>query len=282
MGSSYFYLEFLIAWIKQLQDRRFKNPAVFALDYTLVPEGVWPQQFDETWAGYQLLLDFVGDPSRICVSGDSAGASLILSRLLHHGSHDEELVVYESRKPALAILISPWTHILSNLNENTRSDYLDARTLELYGTQYVGEHSAKNELISPGLSSGRWKTVMPSRGYGIVYGGEEVFVAGIEDTIRKIKADGARVKVKKEIGGIHAWPVVNLFLGRDRQERLRGINQMTDMVVSRMAKNVQILETPKRRTKEGPEGSEGSEHVSSYPSPQTPTPSKWSPLAYLG
>lgn len=152
MGSAYFYLEFLLAWLSRLQTRGFKNPAIFALEYTLVPDAVWPQQFSETWTGYQLLMDFMGDTSRICVSGDSAGATLILSRLLHHGNYDEELVIYEARKPALAVLISPWTHLLSNLNQNTRSDYLDARTLELYGTEYAGNGSPKNELIAPRLS----------------------------------------------------------------------------------------------------------------------------------
>lgn len=121
---------------------------------------------------------------------------------------------------------------------------------------------------------------MPSRGYCVVYGTEEVFAAGIEDTIQKMKAEGARVKVKKGAGGVHAWPVVDLFLGCSKEERLRGVDQIADMVVSRM-RAVQILETPKRKkTKEEAD-------LEAYPSPKTPppkapTPSKWSPLSYLG
>ncbi len=234
MGSAYFYLEFLIAWITRLKERGFKHPAVFALEYTLVPDAVWPRQFVETCAGYKLLVDYMGDASRICVSGDSAGATLILSRLLHHGSPDEAPVIYEARRPALAVLISPWTHLISPLNRNTASDYLDANALELYGGQYLGAESAKNALISPGLTEGRWKVASPTKGYCIIYGAEEVFAPAIQETTRRMKNDGARVEARSEPGGIHAWPVVDLFLGSTKEERLKGLDQITEMVVQRM------------------------------------------------
>ena len=81
MGSSYFYMEFLLAWVSLLEAAGFQNPALFALDYTLVPDAVYPRQLQETYFGYLHVLSIVKDPSRICVSGDSAGATLILSFL---------------------------------------------------------------------------------------------------------------------------------------------------------------------------------------------------------
>jgi acetyl esterase/lipase len=276
MGSTYFYLEFLIAWLTRLKERGFKSPAIFALEYTLVPDAVWPKQFRETCIGYRLLVDYMGDSSKICVSGDSAGATLIMSRLLHHGDYDEEPVIFETKKPALAVLISPWTHLISHLNRNTPSDYLDAKSLELYGGQYIGKESPYNDIISPGLTDGRWKLTQPTRGYCITYGSEEVFAPAIEETLHNMKEDGARVKVKREPGGIHAWPVVNLFLGSTKEERLKGLNVITEMVVSRMqaVKAVKAIETPKKTREDLP--------VQAYPSPSTPTPSRWSPMSYFG
>ena len=252
MGSAYFYLEFLIAWITRLRERGFKNPAIFALEYTLVPDAVWPQQFVETSAGYKLLMDYMGDSSRICVSGDSAGATLILTRLLHHGSYDEEPVIYEFQKSALAVLISPWTHLISHLNRNTASDYLDANALQLYGGQYLGAESTKNALISPGLTEGRWRLASPTKGYCIVYGAEEVFAPAIEETMRHMKSDGARVEARSQPGGVHAWPVVHLFLGSSREERLKGLDLITEMVVDGMGTGGgvrrQVGETAKKKT----------------------------------
>jgi hypothetical protein len=81
MGSAYFYLEFLLVWVSLLKDAGYDNPALFALDYTLVPEATYPTQVQQALAGYKYVLSIVDDPSQICVSGDSAGATLILSLL---------------------------------------------------------------------------------------------------------------------------------------------------------------------------------------------------------
>jgi len=59
MGSCYFYLEFLFAWMELLRahpSKPYKNPAVLALDYTLVPEETYPTQLEEVVAGYRWLL----------------------------------------------------------------------------------------------------------------------------------------------------------------------------------------------------------------------------------
>jgi acetyl esterase/lipase len=153
MGSSYFYLEFLIAWLTRLKDKGFRNPAVFALEYTLVPDSKWPTQLNETRAGFNFLRDSFGEGSaaKICVSGDSAGATLVLSMLLQAGGTDQEHQLAVSDRPRLAVLLSPWTHLVSELNRNTRSDYLDKNSLHLYAKQYAGEAAKTDEVVSPGL-----------------------------------------------------------------------------------------------------------------------------------
>ncbi|EXJ83457.1 hypothetical protein A1O1_07080 [Capronia coronata CBS 617.96] len=234
MGSSYFYVEFLMAWATRLKESGFHNPAVFALEYTLVPDAQWPTQFNETRAGYTFLREAFGDASapKICVSGDSAGATLILSMLLQSGRVDQDPQLQALHRPCLAILLSPWTHLVSELNRNTTSDYLDKDSLELYAKQYAGEGAMINSIISPGLSTARWKQASPLNGYRIIYGAEEVFSPGIQETIRHMKNNGAMVKVHQQEAGIHAWPVVNLFLGNTREERLQGLDIMTEFILS--------------------------------------------------
>ena len=234
MGSSYFYLEFLLAWLTRLQDKGFQNPAVFALEYTLVPDKTWPTQLNETRAGFKFLQDTFGEGSakKICVSGDSAGATLILSMLLYSGGSDQDPQLSTSERPGLAVLLSPWTHLVSELNRNTPSDYLDKNSLHLYAKQYAGAAAKTDEVISPGLSVTRWKRSSPENGYRVIHGAEEVFSPGIEEMLEHMKKDGALVKRYKKGAGIHAWPVVNLFLGATREERLAGLDMMTDCILS--------------------------------------------------
>ncbi|KIW34811.1 uncharacterized protein PV07_01564 [Cladophialophora immunda] len=234
MGSAYFYVEFLMAWATRLKESGFKNPAVFALEYTLVPDAQWPVQFNETRAGYTFLRDTFGEGSaaKICVSGDSAGATLILSMLLQPGHLDQDPQSLSLHRPGLAILLSPWTHLVSELNQNTASDYLDRTSLHLYAKQYAGEATMMDGVISPGLCIGRWKQASPLNGFRIIYGAEEVFAPGIQVMADHMKKNGAMVKLHEQEAGIHAWPVVNLFLGGTRDERLRGLDIMTDFILS--------------------------------------------------
>ena len=238
MGSSYFYLEFLIAWLTCLKESGYKNPACFALEYTLVPDATWPTQFEETRTAFRFLHESFGEGSarKIVVSGDSAGATLVLSLLLHPavgpGARESGLTQKDHNdRPALAVLLSPWTHLISELNQGTPSDYLNSDSLHLYASQYAGKLCRTDAIVSPGLNTSRWKSASPADGFRVIYGAEEVFAPGIDETIKAMERDGAFVVRHAEPAGIHAWPVVNLFLGGDKEERLKGLRRMTGYIV---------------------------------------------------
>ncbi|KIW02379.1 uncharacterized protein PV09_06200 [Verruconis gallopava] len=232
MGSSYFYMEFLIAWVALLKAAGFSNPALLALEYTLVPDAVYPKQIQETYFGYKYLLSIVEDPSRICVAGDSAGGTLILSLLLYLS--ESEL---RNQLPALACMISPWVTLISEKNRNTPSDYLDASSLRLYGSQYIGTKvSPEDPMVSPGNCKDvhRWARASPLKGWSFQLGSEEVLGPETYDLIDVLRKAGQQVHVSEEEGGIHAWPVALLYLGESRDERLHGLADIVGIMVKRM------------------------------------------------
>ena len=63
MGSSYFYLEFLMAWVDLLKDSGYKNPAIFALEYDLVPDAQFPTQLEQAMTGYDYVCSIAQDSS---------------------------------------------------------------------------------------------------------------------------------------------------------------------------------------------------------------------------
>ncbi|KAH9832679.1 Pfam:DUF2424 [Teratosphaeria destructans] len=235
MGSAYFYLEFLLAWVSLLKDAGFTNPALFALEYTLVPDSTYPTQVQQTLAGYKHVLSLVDNqPDRICVSGDSAGATLILSLLLLLSGPAS----MRDKLPGLAVPISPWSVIISDNNQNTPSDYLDAESLKLYGSQYIGTKASPGDaLVSPGSCKDKmwWRRASPTKGWFFVYGKEEVFAPDAQDLIALLEETGAKVKVHEEEGWIHAWPVVKLFLCNERAERIGGLKMIVQFMKERMA-----------------------------------------------
>lgn len=229
MGSCYFYLEFLIAWVSLLKETGYRNPAIFSLQYTLVPDAMYPTQLEQTVTGYDYVHKIIGDPSRICVGGDSAGATLILSLLLHIAQQPD----YENRKPGYATLVSPWTTLFSTQNRNTASDYLDANQLHVYGRQYAGSEKNLNDpLVSPGVCKDGtwWARASPSKGYGIIYGSEEVLGPELRDLIAIWRNNRCAVSVREEPGAIHAWPVASMFLCETPSERQKGLRDIVKMI----------------------------------------------------
>lgn len=229
MGSSYFYLEFLLAWLSLLKDSGYKNPGIFALEYDLVPDAQFPTQLEQTVTGYEHVCSITGDPSRVCVSGDSAGATLVLSLLLVIG----RLSDYDKHRPGFASLISPWPTLFSTSNRDTRSDFLNADSLHLYGRQYAGDEQNLNDpTVSPGLCKdvNRWSKASPKAGFCFMYGSEEVLGPEIRSLVALLRKSGCSVAVREESGGIHAWPVAALFLADSKFTRLKGLKDLTKMV----------------------------------------------------
>lgn len=233
MGSSYFYMEFLLAWVALLKAIGYRNPALFALEYTLVPDATYPTQLHETLAGYRYVLSLAQSSTRIVVSGDSAGASLMLSFLLYLTEHAE----FRHQRPGLAVMISPWVTIVSRNNRNTASDFLNDKSLEQYGRQYIGKKASEtNPLVSPGYckDNKKWLDASPEKGWYFLYGSEEVLGPETRELISLLKSTDTHVDVWEEKGGIHAWPVASLYLGESRDERLGGLQSIVGAIKDRI------------------------------------------------
>lgn len=229
MGSAYFYLEPLLALLTLLKPH-YRNPAVFALEYTLVPEAAYPTQLRQTMAGYDYVLALVhNDASRICVAGDSAGATLMLSLLLHLAREPDA----QKRRPGYATLISPWVTLASDDKRDTPSDYLSKESLELYGSQYAAtKENLSDPLVSPGccLCLDWWARATPRNGMYITFGSEEVLAPETRTLISRLEKSGVNISMREDPGGIHAWAIASLFLEESIEQRIQGIKELVKMV----------------------------------------------------
>jgi acetyl esterase/lipase len=233
MGSGYFYLEFLFAWVSLLQQSGYRNPAILSLEYTLVPDAVYPTQVKQALAAYRYAYSVMNDNgTRICVSGDSAGGSLVLSLLLHLRN------VSQFRQPGLAVLISPWVTTLSQDHVNTASDYLDMNTLHQYGAQYMAnvDVSARDVFASPGnrTEMKTWIEASPISGWIVAWGIEELLHSDINTFVSRLKKAGLEVSSILAPEGIHAWPVAALYLGDSREQRLLGLKTIVERMRQKM------------------------------------------------
>ena len=99
MGSAHNYREFAYRLSAAIDAR------VLVVDYRLAPEHVYPAAVEDALAAYRWLAGTV-DPSRIVVTGDSAGGGLALGLTLALRDAGESL-------PAAVIGFSPLTDLLA-------------------------------------------------------------------------------------------------------------------------------------------------------------------------
>ncbi|PGH23905.1 hypothetical protein AJ80_01967 [Polytolypa hystricis UAMH7299] len=238
MGSAYFYMEFLFTWLDMLKNAGYNNPAIFALEYSLVPDEVFPVQLEQTVRGYQFVLSRAqDDASRVCVAGDSAGGTLILSFLLYCSSQEGGQGKLKLEKPGLAVVLSPWVTLVSSKNIDTASDYLTIDRLHSYAKQYAGISASVHEpLLSPGRCEDLewWKRASPRGGFVCVYGSEEVFQPEIRHWLETVRRAGSECDEMEEKGGVHVWPVIALFVGESQGERVRGLREIVRRMRGRM------------------------------------------------
>ena len=150
IGSTAFYLEFLMHIIEAIPHH---SARVFSLDYSLAPESRFPTQLQELAFAYEYLISTTS-ADKIIIAGDSAGAALLISFLLHiiRPCPDLKSPTRPLSTPGAMLLISPWCHLDSYHVSTSRparaadEDFLDTAMLDEYARLYTGATTPQSSL----------------------------------------------------------------------------------------------------------------------------------------
>lgn len=195
--------------------------SIFALDYHLAPEHVFPTQVEEATVAYEYLIhEMQIAPSKILVAGDSAGAHLALSFLVNlqkpYSTSAYSTEYTQLPKPKGLVLLSPWLslhHRPSSFTTNAGSDvlsasFLHATALRFLGTTTISEADKSSphlEFLNPSPPID-WDVVLPSWIW-ISAGSNEILfddVAVWVDNLEK-KLGSDRMSCEWGKGEVHDW-----------------------------------------------------------------------------
>jgi acetyl esterase/lipase len=192
---------------------RASQARALALDYRLAPEHPFPAAVDDATAAYRWLLTQGYQPSKIVISGDSAGGGLVLAALV--ALRDAKVAL-----PACAVPISPWTDMEgtgASMKTNASKDPMVAPSggnggLFNMAKAYVANADPKNPLASPLHAD--YRALPPLL---IQVGGTETLLDDSTRVAEKAKAAGVKVDLEVWDEMIHVWHVFAKLLPEGQQ-----------------------------------------------------------------
>jgi acetyl esterase/lipase len=179
--------------IERLQSGGLSLGVLFVA-YPLMPQAVFPRQFQEAVNALNYLLeDLQRSPSKILVGGDSAGGNLAAAILLHT-THPSELApplprVSATEKLKALVLISPWVSFditLPSFKRNQKKDYLQAETEKRWSDMYR-DGQPPSPYNEPALAlAAQWKG-LPVQDILVTAGSSEVLIDGIDKWVKDLE-----------------------------------------------------------------------------------------------
>ncbi len=187
---------------------------VFVPDYRRAPEFHFPGAFDDALTAYRWLLSTGIAPSRLAVSGDSAGGGLALALVQALRDAGDPL-------PACVAMISPWTDMLgagdSNRDNAAACAIFDAKSIGLAAATYLGGADPHDVRASPVYGDMHGLPPM------LLHVGADEIIR--DDSVRAAAAarrDGGRAEVVLWPVVPHAWQLYGTLL-REARESLGGL-----------------------------------------------------------
>jgi acetyl esterase len=175
---------------------------VVSVDYRLAPENKFPAAPEDCYAATQWVAEHAatlqGDPSRIAISGDSAGGNLTAVVAQMARDHGGPALVFQ-------LLIYPVTDLKAtcpSIQENGEGYFLTKEDMEWFTNHYLNSEDEKDNLLASPLYSSNLRGLPPAliitaeydplRDEGELYG-------------HRLKEAGVPVTISRYDGMIHGF-----------------------------------------------------------------------------
>ena len=179
---------------------------VFHVDYRLAPEHPFPTPFDDCVAAIRFAAReakrFGGDPRRLAVGGDSAGANLAAAAAI--------ALAEDAARPRAALLVYGMFDFASLASVVTGGPAsagpladMGTKLVDLMVSAYLGRDPAPALLADPRVSPLRAAHRLPP--CHVVVGGADPLVAQARDLARALEAAGVALEHRVDVGMPHGY-----------------------------------------------------------------------------
>jgi len=206
-----------------------KDVACLMPAYDLAPGRPYPRQLQQAALVLNHVLDKLHySPQNIVLTGDSAGANLVLS-LLSHINHPHPSTTLSIPPIKLegefkgAVLISPWVSFDNNKDSYKRNKYKDClneTALKQWSTAFLLSTPESDNYSQPILAPPSWWNGLSISSILIVSGSDEVLIDGITEFEKKLSEGFGKDKVEFQVvkGEYHDQPSLDIQFGYTKPE----------------------------------------------------------------
>jgi len=198
---------------------RVAKARCLGIDYRLSPEYGFPTPIDDMITAYRWLIHQGVSPSHIVLTGDSAGAGLVLAVIAVLRDGGDPL-------PAAGVCVSPWTDLaMTGGSIDSVDDPLVTRKgLEMLARSYLQGADPKSPMASPLYADYR---SFPSL---LIQAGTRELL--LDDSVRvaeKAKDAGVDVTLEKYEGVVHLWH----WFGPNIPESIRSVARIGEFILNK-------------------------------------------------
>jgi epsilon-lactone hydrolase len=177
---------------------RLCEAKVFAVEYSLAPESLFPRALDEIqWVWKELTKDNLLDSKHTVFMGDSAGGNLALASLLRYRDLGLPL-------PSCVVLLSPFLDATfsgeSHQSKVGIDPLLNHAKLELFVNSYLGKAAKEDPIVSPIFSDLRGLPPML-----VHVGTDELLLSDSQGIMAHAKRDDVDATLFVGEGLWHGW-----------------------------------------------------------------------------
>ncbi|TFK69505.1 alpha/beta-hydrolase [Pluteus cervinus] len=200
--------------------RRGQDVTFVALQYTLVPNAVFPTQLRQAVRGLEHLLSSGVQPQNLQITGDSAGGNLVIQLLSHILHPVNDVPPVKLSAPIRGVyLMSPWTR-LNGLNQSQYDsiDIISGPVLMEWGKNVLhGVPDSQNIYLEPANASQTWFAGVDKLVSRVLTtaGGSEVLQDHIIEFNDLVKKHHNDTEFVIQEGGVHDDPFNDFVLGED-------------------------------------------------------------------
>ncbi|KAI8643240.1 Alpha/Beta hydrolase protein [Parasitella parasitica] len=238
VGHSTMYMESFISWLRLIKSKYNMYACIMSIDYGLAPMHKYPGPLNDCVRAFDYLTNDLGvSPSKIVLSGDSAGGALVLETLietyapsiLHDLSAPREN--FEQPLPAAVLLSSP---LVSGVIESEswkmfhKTDVVSMGLAKLIYKEYLNLPKTKVEdlpIMRLHHVNSKFDRFLP-KNVMVFIGDKEVLRDDVVNMVNAIKKDGKTNLLFIKESYAHDWFMIHELVKKKDKHLIAKYDEM--------------------------------------------------------